>query len=124
MMITFVYSAWTSDRIWKTVNDFYLQKKKFNETDAYDSAEVASVKQPADDLLYDGKIVLLRLRIAAIVTFMVGVASLAYFVGASINKEKGNASSVEVAKETKSTLTIRVDSARTITHDTVLKSRE
>lgn len=125
MMITFVYSAWASNQIWKIVNDFYLQQQKFDDVETYAPADLTPVKKSADNLLFTSKNYLFGFRVAAIITFLIGITSFSYFVGVNIDQENADAKSTKITNQKKSTITIKKgDSVITTVVDTVITAKK
>ncbi len=110
IMFSFLISAFYSNKLWKCVDSFYIKKRKFKNDLEYSEEEVIEIKRSSNKILFKSKCILTWMRALAILSFVFGISSIAYFTGKNMEMEI-NRKCIEKPKQN----IIKSDSSKKIT---------
>jgi hypothetical protein len=92
MMLTFLKSSNASDKLWLVVDDFLVSNSLFKDETILNDPDAKIIKTSVNTVFHKNKIALKRLRFLAVITFIFGVAFLAFYVSINLSNENENKS--------------------------------
>ncbi len=110
IMYAFLVSVNASNKLWKTVDDFMIQKQLFLDNAFVTDEDSDTIKTETNKLLYDVKSLLKNMRLGAITCFVLGLLCFGIFISYNLVLEnqkpvivpltKGNKTVVIKSKDT------------------------
>jgi len=87
MMYAFLKSAWDSDDLWKVADVYMVTNDMYLDETVLTPDQWKSIKKELNDRLYASKKRLKKIRSAAVILFIIGLISLAVYVGNNLVNE-------------------------------------
>jgi len=113
MMYTFMFSAKSSDNLWKLTDDLIIQHRLYDEDILLTPDQCELFKSGINTMFYSDKRVLRNMRYSAITAFIIGIGFLSYYVGVNLTRENqqykttSQAASKSIQKDTIKIITDR-----------------
>lgn len=120
MMYAFLSSVAGSNKLWKLVDDYIVEKQKFDSNEELSNIEALNIKKDTNTELYRIKRRLKNMRITAVSSFLLGVFLFSIFVSLNLYRENIKSNSLEILNAKNKGSIIKTGGIEVITNDSVV----
>lgn len=120
MMLTFLSSVNGNNHLWKLVDTFLIDKRKFDNTDELTEDEVIEIKSKINEAFFEIKNRLKTIRSLAVLAFIIGFSFFSFFVGHNLYNENNKNKEVHIFQDEKKGTVIQIGNTKIITKDSVI----